>query len=179
MAHRPHNPGPRRGHGGILFCFLCLSLGVPAGGAAAREDTIDALPVRPPDRVFTYPGDTRILDLAIAPDGGHVYAVMRIGTVNLWAVAVYRWPEIALVVAIAVPAIALWRLLRRRQAIGQPHCRRCNYLLVDGGSLTCPECGIELSPRNRVIGPRYRQPSCLDRLHELRGRPSATFETAP
>ena len=105
-----------------------------------------------PTGVFTYPGDTNIQDIVLLPDGSHLLAVFRIGSVNLWSVLVYGWIEIVATVAVGILVVALLRLLHRRRVIGQPHCRRCNYLLVNLGADVCPECGIELTSRNRVVG---------------------------
>ena len=109
-------------------------------------------PPLPPTGVFAYPGDTNIQDIVLLPDGSHLLAVFRIGSVNLWSLLVYGWVEIVATVAVGTLVVALWRLLHRRRAIGQPHCRRCNYLLVNLGADVCPECGIELTRRNRVMG---------------------------
>ncbi len=105
-----------------------------------------------PTGVFTYPGDTNIHDVVLLPGGSHALAVFRIGSVNLWSLLVYGWIEIVATVAVGILVVALWRLLHRRRAIGQPHCRRCNYLLVNLGADVCPECGIALTSRNRVVG---------------------------
>ena len=105
-----------------------------------------------PTGVFTYPGNTNIHDVVLLPDGGHALAVFRIGSVNLWSLLVYGWVEIIATVAVGILVVAMWRLLHRRRDIGQPHCRRCNYLLVNLSADVCPECGLALTSRNRVMG---------------------------
>ena len=105
-----------------------------------------------PDAVFTYPGDTWIRSIHLAPDGEHIYAHFQVGSVNLWAVLVFHWPEIVGVLFGLMLLVMLWRLIRRKRIIGQPHCRRYNYLLINAHSDRCPECGLLLTPRNRVIG---------------------------
>lgn len=105
-----------------------------------------------PDAVFTYPGDTWIRNIHLASDGEHIYVDFHVGSVNLWAVLVFYWPEIVGVLFGLMLLVMLWRLIRRKRIIGQPHCRRCNYLLIKAQSDRCPECGLLLTPRNRVIG---------------------------
>ncbi|MEE8129298.1 MAG: hypothetical protein V3T48_03370 [Vicinamibacterales bacterium] len=114
-----------------------------------------------PTGIFTYPGDTHIHDVVLLPGGSHALAVFRIGSVNLWSLLVYGWVEIVATVAVGILVVALWRLLHRRRAIGQPHCRRCNYLLVNLGADACPECGIALTSRNRVLGRPRRLPVAI------------------
>ncbi len=127
-------------------------------GTAAEE----AVPVRQADRVFTYPGDTSIRSIHPGADGEHIYALFQVGSVNLWAVLVYHWVEIAALAGGITAAMLLWRLLRRRQEIGQPHCRKCNYLLVNFSGDCCPECGAQLTDRNRVTArPRGRRIAVL------------------
>ena len=45
---------------------------------------------------------------------------------------------------------------RRRRIGDEPHCRKCNYILLYLQSLRCPECGTEISAQNTVIG-EYRR----------------------
>ncbi len=105
-----------------------------------------------PDAVFTYRGDTWIHSIHLAPDGEHIYAHFQVGSVNLWAVLVFYWPEIVGVLIGLMLLVMLWRLIRRKRIVGQPHCRRCNYLLINAPSDRCPECGLLLTLGNRVIG---------------------------
>ncbi len=111
-----------------------------------------------PSGVFTYPGDTQIHDVIVLPDGLHALVLLRIGSVNVWSVLVYYWVEILAVVAVSLVFVLLWRLLGRSRVTGEPHCRRCNYLLVGFDGKVCPECGIALTSRNRIIGRPRRLP---------------------
>ncbi len=114
-----------------------------------------------PSGVFTYPGDTQIHDVIVLPDGLHALVLLRIGSVNVWSVLVYYWVELLAVVGVSLVFVFLWRLLRRSRVIGKPHCRRCNYLLVGFGGEVCPECGIALTSRNRIIGRPRRLPIAI------------------
>src|SRR5262252_8350078 len=40
----------------------------------------------------------------------------------------------------------------------EPHCIKCDYILIGIQSDRCPECGTLLSPRTIVYGERYRRP---------------------
>ncbi|MEE8458876.1 MAG: hypothetical protein V3S08_03330 [Phycisphaerales bacterium] len=110
----------------------------------------------PPTGIFTYPGDTQIQDILLLPDGRHALALFRIGSVNLWSVLVYHWIEIVAAIAVCVLLLVLNHLIRLPRRVGEPYCRRCNYLLVGVGG-TCPECGASVAGRNRVTG-RSRRP---------------------
>jgi hypothetical protein len=48
------------------------------------------------------------------------------------------------------------RTAKHEQEAGQPYCRLCNYQLTNLDAKTCPECGVELTKRNRVMGTRKR-----------------------
>jgi len=115
-----------------------------------------AAPPLSPSGVFTYPGDTQIQDILLLPDGLHALLLLRIGSVNLWSVLVYHWVEIVTAIAVCVLLLTLNHLVRRPRSVGKPYCRRCNYLLVGVGDV-CPECGVSVAGRNRVIG-RSRRP---------------------
>jgi hypothetical protein len=43
----------------------------------------------------------------------------------------------------------------------EPHCRKCDYLLVGLNSRRCPECGTELTDKNIVQGQRHRRPRLM------------------
>lgn len=133
---------------GVLVCVALIGASRPA---LAQPDQT-AVAVRQPDGVFTFRGDTRIQDIVLAPEGTHAYAIFQIGSVNLWAVLVFFWPEITATLVTLCIGVALWRVLRRRRRLGEPHCRRCNYLLTNLSGDRCPECGFELTEGNRVIG---------------------------
>lgn len=88
-------------------------------------------------------------------DRGHYFTTeWGLPLTNLWAVPAYFGREL---IAIAAALIGLpvarrtLRLMRRRWIIGQPHCRRCGYCLFNLASDRCPECGIQLTGRTRVI----------------------------
>ncbi len=137
----------------MLLCALTARPAWSVPQAAGEGSTSNP---DPPDAVITFPGDARIQSVDLLPDGERALVVLRVGSVNLWAVLVYYWIELLAAALTATCVVLLWRLLRHRRQIGKPHCRHCNYLLVDFEGEVCPECGRALSPRNRVIGRPWR-----------------------
>jgi general secretion pathway protein G len=73
---------------------------------------------------------------------------------------------VIIVILLAIAGIAIFEVGRiiwgfwRRQG-DQPHCRRCDYLLIGIQSERCPECGTPLSPDNILHGER-RRPTALE-----------------
>jgi hypothetical protein len=53
---------------------------------------------------------------------------------------------------LVVLAIVVAVRSRKRRVGDQPHCRKCDYLLIGIVSERCPECGSELSPKSVVRG---------------------------
>ncbi|MCL2641449.1 MAG: hypothetical protein FWD53_11425 [Phycisphaerales bacterium] len=46
---------------------------------------------------------------------------------------------------------------RARRVGTEPHCRKCEYILLHLESSRCPECGTTISPRNTIIGEHQRR----------------------
>jgi len=40
----------------------------------------------------------------------------------------------------------------------EPHCRKCNYIILHLTSVRCPECGTTVSVENTIIGEHQRRP---------------------
>jgi hypothetical protein len=105
-----------------------------------------------PSAIHTFPGDAWIESIYPAPEGQHVLIHWRLGSVNIWSVLVYYWPEIVAGVTAIVMLLWLRHILKHKRVRGQLHCRRCDYLLTNLASSMCPECGLQLNDRTRVIG---------------------------
>ncbi len=108
-----------------------------------------------PERAFVASRDTRIMAVAYGADGRTLYVYLRVVAIDLCALAVRFWPEELLGVTLLAGGLVAWRMWHRPRGEG-PHCRHCNYLLVNIAGDRCPECGIELTPRNRVRARRPR-----------------------
>jgi len=46
---------------------------------------------------------------------------------------------------------------RARRVGTEPHCRKCEYILLHLESARCPECGTPISPRNTISGEHQRR----------------------
>jgi len=68
-------------------------------------------------------------------------------------------PALPLLLVLAILIIIAANLfLGRRRYVGiEPHCRKCDYLLLGLESSRCPECGSHLSPSSIVFGQRTRR----------------------
>lgn len=92
---------------------------------------------------------TEILD---APQVSDACAIRSFEEVDLWALFVFVWPEIVVVVAGSLFGILLLRSIRRGRGAGVEQCRACGYLAVGHPyGATCPECGVKLAGSNRII----------------------------
>lgn len=108
--------------------------------------TDEAIAASMPMHRLRFPGNPRVQSAAFAADGQTIFVDWDDQAVNIWEVAVYYWPETlgsATAIIVIVCSFALWRIMRRRRLVGEPHCRRCNYCLRGVISGRCPECGRE------------------------------------
>jgi len=146
---------------GALTVTLVIVIGIAAGAAAqdpgvSSESAIQKLP---PVRDHRFDDIDALYPVAADPESATIaigYAVRS--TINVWSVVVYYWPETFGLVTVLAMICWLRRLARRKPIVGQVHCRRCFYCLIDHRSERCPECGAELTYRNRVIGRPRRWP---------------------
>jgi hypothetical protein len=133
----------------LILAFLAA---LPAIAQPATQPAIT-----PPDRTIAIQKDVALDVLGFSADGKALYLQADVDQVHVLALLLYYWPE----AAAALPALLVlrWfvRVARVRQFPGEEHCRRCNYLLKNLPSPRCPECGTELTPRNRIPG-RQRWP---------------------
>ena len=136
----------------LVLAGLLLNC-VAARGQTATAPTVSATPTIQPARLFSYPA-IRLDLVEPAPDGHHVIAQMDVPAINVWSLGTFYWPEAALVAGTVASLIILRRVLRRKQVIGQFHCRKCNYQLTALAALQCPECGTAISKRTRMKGRR-------------------------
>lgn len=139
--------------GFIVYACLILALATPSFAAITAPATQPAtLPAtaRPADRTIRLQPGNEIHSAAFAPDGQTLYVSATVYDVNVTPVLLRAWPE-AVAIVIGLWALGrIWRQRRRRVAAGVEHCRRCDYQLTGLGSDRCPECGMQLTPRNRV-----------------------------
>lgn len=73
------------------------------------------------------------------------------GVINVWEVLIFYWPELLGVLTILTGLLCLLAIrliVRRKQIVGEPHCRRCGYCLRGLSHSQCPECGV---PSTRPI----------------------------
>lgn len=100
--------------------------------------------------------------LLISDDGSAALFWHTQQSVAIWPMIVSAWPYWLGALAgvwLAWSAWVGWRKLRHPRQVGEPYCRRCNYQLTALTSDSCPECGLVLTSRHRVIGrhvPRRR-----------------------
>ncbi len=115
-------------------------------------------PQSPENLVATPPAFDHVLPVDIAwpvasrtadPDVVSLYTGERV--INIWSLIASFWPEIVGLLLLAVGLGSIRRLLRSRGIVGHPHCRKCWYALVDFDGAKCPECGVELTTKGRVI----------------------------
>ncbi len=102
--------------------------------------------------------DPLVSGVAFSPDGQTAYVLVKDNAINLWEILAYHWPEVG-GAAVAVSVVALlfvfWRVARKPQLPGEPHCRRCNYCLKGAVSDRCPECSAPI--KRPIVGRTMRR----------------------
>ena len=96
-----------------------------------------------------------VQSVVLSPDGQTAYVTIEQSAVRLWPVFVHYWPEWGGLVAAMILLVLFGRLVRimkRRRAIGEPHCRYCNYQLTGLSGDQCPECGKVTVRRGPAVG---------------------------
>ena len=96
---------------------------------------------------------------SVTVEGDTLFICGNVGKASVWAMIVWYWPEIALVLTLVLILFLVWRIRRavkRQQVAREPYCRKCNYRLTGSQAANCPECGVKLNDRTRVIGKRRR-----------------------
>src|SRR5688500_341954 len=73
------------------------------------------------------------------------------------SLSIFPFVVVALLFGVAA-LLVLRRSLFPRPRGSEPHCRKCDYLLVNLTSTKCPECGVALTEDNVVHGRRARRP---------------------
>lgn len=139
--------------------MMFIAVGYLAAGVCAQEaiqNPDDDLPSLKPTNTIEFPLIDFIYPVKTRSDSSDsVVAFTSTVSINIWSLAVYYWPEAIGVVNLIVLLSCVWRLLRNKMIVGQPHCRKCHYSLIAFEGDTCPECGVNLSDRNRIIGRRF------------------------
>ncbi|MFI5379351.1 MAG: hypothetical protein ACHRHE_08640 [Tepidisphaerales bacterium] len=111
----------------------------------------------PPDHTLVIRRRTPVNVVGFAPDNKTAYVDGAVNQVNVWETIVHYWPEIAAAGLGVILLPMLIRAARKRHEPGEQYCRHCDYNLRGLTSLQCPECGTELTAKNRVPG-RSRRP---------------------
>lgn len=145
-----------------------LALALLAGPSAARCEFVPSPPVihtpglvaRAADRVLTKPAHQNWHNVVFRRDGRSFYILADEQGVNVWALIVYFWPlPITLILAfvIARQLGGIRRAYRARDAVGEPHCRCCDYRLTGCNTESCPECGASLTRWRPRLAPPVRR----------------------
>jgi len=123
------------------------------------EAESDPLDKYKPMHRLTFPGNPYIGSAAFSADGETIFVHLTDQAINIWEILVYYGPELLgalTALTTLVCLFALWRIIRRKRLVGEPHCRKCNYCLHGCESERCPECGWVI--RRPVIGrPMWRR----------------------
>lgn len=163
--------GPEGNRPDRLLILVALPL-VLSGSSLAQSPPVTIDANLPPPTTFTHylpvaEFPERIRSIAFAPDREVLYVHYTVRVIDAWSLLVHYWPELlggVVAVATLLLLIVAWRIRRRTQTKGAPHCRRCNYDLspqiardtdnrfaVPDGS-RCPECGVILTKRRPIRG---------------------------
>ena len=156
------NPGSRTRRtlalmGGLVLLFAAAAL--PVVAQDTRQAAEDEFAEYRPMHRLRFPGSPYVQSAAFSRDGNTLFVHVNADAINVWELLVYYWPEIlgaGTAATALVCSLILWRILRRRRFVGEPHCRRCNYCLKGLSSDRCPECGTPVE--RPVIGrPMWRR----------------------
>lgn len=120
-----------------------------------------------PLHYLPFDGSQEVHDVAFLDEGGRAIVHFHVDAIDLWAVAVFVWPEVLGTLAglwLLVWLRIAWRRAHRPRRRGVLFCRRCNYelgpqdererLVAVGGR--CPECGRLITARLLVRGRAQR-----------------------
>ena len=144
----------RRWAPALALLVLAFSQHMSASGAeryAAQESDTPFDPVH----TIRFEESPRIGSAAFSKDGRSIFVLIHPQGVNIWALIVYRWPEVLGGLAGLGTLCAgwvLWRIVRRERLVGKPYCPKCNYCLEGCPSDRCPECGYERARLGAVVG---------------------------
>ncbi len=98
--------------------------------------------------------------LIVSRDGRAMAHWQQEPVVAIWPALIEAWPYWLGAIAglwLLIATLLMILRYRRPRAVGEPHCRRCNYQLTGLRSESCPECGAALTERTIVIGKRVRR----------------------
>lgn len=115
--------------------------------------TTDPVITLPTVGTLTLRGDFRIFAAQPIPgEPDRVVVVASYNAVNVWSLIFSVWPEVLGVTGALVVLRLLILAIRTKRETGAIYCRRCNHRLTEAQRERCPECGVDLSRREPVVG---------------------------
>ncbi len=137
----------------FLMVALSVALGTGIGRAALIQSEEkaagDKLRVIEPEKTIALDPASIISRLYPSSDGRQFYTRLKTPAINIWSVLVYYTPEVLLSVLGLTLLVSVLLLLYSHRKGGLLHCRKCWYELINLTCDRCPECGVELSEKNR------------------------------
>gem|GEM_PF-7103706 len=145
---------------GQLKVLTALAVALtPASGKATQQHAEGAsdsgVLTLAPRYALDLGSETLIRGLVFSNDGTSLFAETRCPAVNVWAIVVHYWPELAALAVFLVSfgvGLKAFRAMLRHQFPGKLHCSVCNYCLEGSLAGRCPECGCDLSARPPILG---------------------------
>jgi hypothetical protein len=123
--------------------LVTLLLLLPAVTLRADTPTTSAPdPVQPITRI-SFPCRPWVGKAVFSKDGESLFVHLPNNAINLWEVFTYHWPEALgglLILTAIICCLAMARVARSKRIPGAPHCRKCNYCLLENTRERCPEC---------------------------------------
>ncbi|MCH7572851.1 MAG: hypothetical protein IH891_08050, partial [Planctomycetes bacterium] len=135
----------------MVALSITLSAGIGQAAFVQSEEKAagDKLRVIEPEKTIALDPASIISRLYPSSDGRQFYTRLKTPAINIWSVLVYYIPEVLLsVLGLILLVSGLLHLYSHRKG-GVLHCRKCWYQLINLTCDRCPECGVELSEKNR------------------------------
>src|SRR5262245_33481417 len=111
----------------------------------ATSNAMPGLPTLEPSHTLTF--GTDVTGATLSPDGSALLLVRARHSVDVWDALTYWWPELSIALALLALLVIGIRVSKRPNSLGEPHCRRCGYMLRNLQQARCPECGYERAMR--------------------------------
>lgn len=142
----------------LLMVALSIALGAGFGQeviAQTEEEAVgDKLREIEPEKTIALDPASIISRVYPSSDGRQFYTRLKTPAINVWSLLVYYTPEVLLSALGLILFVSVLLLLYSHRKGGVLHCRKCWYQLINFTGERCPECGIELTEKNRS----YRRP---------------------